>query len=124
MNRPHGSQILAALGAEVILAPRATESATWDRWRPVLIATALTSCCWVATVNRPHPEEGVLIGGPSFAVDPDGAVLVETTDPVCVFRYDPAALEEHRRNYPGYLSIRSDLYASGWNAMLDSTPGS
>ncbi len=120
MNRPHGSQLLAAQGAEIILAPRATESATWDRWRPVLVATALTACCWVATVNRPRPEQGVLIGGPSFAVDPDGQVLVETVDRLSVLSYDPGTLGEHHRRYPGYLALRSDLYAPAWQAILDA----
>lgn len=116
-NRPQGTQLLAAAGAECVLVPRASESATWHRWRPVLIANALTSCCWVATVNRPSPEEGVLLGGPSFAVDPNGDVLVESTDPVCTFTYDPTSLERHRVSYPGYLSVRSDLYASAWSAI-------
>ena len=116
-NRPQGTQLLAAAGAECILVPRASESATWHRWRPVLMANALTSCCWVATVNRPTPENGVLLGGPSFAVDPNGDVLVESTDPVCTFTYDPARLAEHRSSYPGYLSMRSDLYASAWAAI-------
>ena len=122
MNRPQGSHLLAAQGAEVILAPRATESATWHRWKPVLIATALTGCCWVATVNRPRPEEGVLIGGPSFAVDPDGQVLVESTDPVTVFSYDPSTRPGHERAYPGYLDIRSDLYAPAWQRVQDQQP--
>ena len=119
MNRPQGAHLLAAQGAEVILAPRATESATWHRWKPVLIATALTGCCWVATVNRPEPEEGVLIGGPSFAVDPNGTILVESTDPVSVFSYDASILPAHRAAYPGYLSIRSDLYAPAWDHLRD-----
>ncbi|MAJ45712.1 MAG: hypothetical protein CBC35_00110 [Planctomycetes bacterium TMED75] len=122
MNRPQGSHLLAALGAEVILAPRATESATWNRWKPVLISTALTGCCWVATVNRPRPEEGVLIGGPSFAVDPDGQVLIESTEPVTVFSYDPSALPAHGRSYPGYLDVRSDLYAPAWQQVRDQHP--
>ena len=67
VNRPECTHLLAAQGAELVVAPRATELATWHRWRPVLIANALTSCCWVATVNRPEPEQDVLIGGPSFA---------------------------------------------------------
>jgi N-carbamoylputrescine amidase len=117
VNRPQGTQLLAAAGAECVLVPRASESASWHRWRPVLIANALTSCCWVATVNRPAPEEGVLLGGPSFAVDPNGDVLVESTDPVCTFSYKPHHLEAHRSSYPGYLSIRSDLYATGWSAI-------
>ena len=124
MNRPQGSQLLAAQGSEIIIAPRATESATWERWRPVLIATALTACCWVATVNRPRPEQGVLIGGPSFAVGPDGGILVETSDRMALFSYDPSSLSDHRERYPGYLSMRSDLYAPAWQSVLDDAPGS
>ena len=116
-NRPQGTQLLAAAGAECVVVPRASESATWHRWRTVLIANALTSCCWVATVNRPSPEEGVLLGGPSFAVDPTGEVLVESNDPVSTFSYDPHLLQDHHVSYPGYLSMRSDLYASGWSAI-------
>ena len=78
INRPEGSHILAAGGALAILAPRATEEATYQRWKTVFRAIALTSCCYVLSVNRPDPEQGVLIGGPSVAVDPNGNVIVET----------------------------------------------
>lgn len=119
VNRPQGTQLLAAQGAELVVAPRATELATWERWRHVLIANALTCCCWVATVNRPEPEQGVLIGGPSLAVAPDGTILAETSDPLAVFSYDPGALPGHRVDYPGYLDIRADLYVDGWQRILD-----
>ena len=36
---------------------------------------------------------------------------------VCTFTYDPTCLERHRVSYPGYLSVRSDLYASAWSAI-------
>ena len=45
---------------------------------------ARTSACYVLSVNRPEAEDGVLIGGPSIAVDPFGQVMVETTDPIAV----------------------------------------
>lgn len=48
-NRPMGSHLLGAMGAEVIVIPRATEGASWDRWRPVMIANALTSCAYVTS---------------------------------------------------------------------------
>jgi len=115
VNRPTGSYLLAARGAHCILAPRSTELATWWKWRPVLIANALTSCAYVLTVNRPAPEDGVLIGGPSFAVAPDGEVLVETTDPIAVVEIDPARVETARTGYPGYLAAPSDLYTRGWS---------
>ena len=102
----------------MIVAPRATELATWHRWKPVLIAGALTSCCWIATVNRPEPEQDVLIGGPSFAVDPNGEVLLETTDRLGIFEFDRSTLDAQRVAYPGYLDIRADLYSEGWTRVL------
>ena len=38
MNRPQGSHLLAAQGADVIVGPRSTELATYDKWRPVWVA--------------------------------------------------------------------------------------
>ncbi len=117
VNRPEGTHLLAAQGAELVVAPRSTELATWHRWRPVLVANALTSCCWVASVNRPEPEQGVLIGGPSFAVAPDGEVLLETTDTIGLFTFDRNDLALRRTEYPGYLDVRADLYREGWDRL-------
>jgi predicted amidohydrolase len=119
-NRPQGIQALSALGAELVVVPRATEVATWHRWAPVLRASALTSCCYVASVNRPEPEHGVLLGGPSYAVAPDGEVLVETDDAVAVFGVDRGAMERFRTEYPGYIAVRSDLYEASWRAVQHS----
>lgn len=116
MNRPEGSHLLGALGAEAILGPRATEQRTYPRWRVVWQANALTCAAYVLSVNRPAPEQDVLIGGASIAVAPDGEVLVETTDPVAVVTLDRARVEQARKDYPGYLAIRADLYAAGWAA--------
>lgn len=117
VNRPQGSLLLAALGAEVILNPRATEETTWPRWRTVLTANALTGCCYVASINRPGPERGVPIGGPSFLVDPNGEVLLETTDPVAVARLRREVVEDARSRYPGYLDLFPEIYRRGWAAV-------
>ena len=122
VNRPEGTHLLAAQGAELVVAPRATELATWHRWRPVLTANALTSCCWVASVNRPEPEQDVLIGGPSFAVAPDGTVLLETTDTIGLFSFNRSDLPVRRLEYPGYLDVRSDLYEPGWRRLNEAPP--
>ena len=118
INRPEGSHLLGALGAEAIFNPRATERQTYPRWRVVFIANALTSTAYVLSVNRPAPEQGVLIGGPSIAVAPDGEVLVETTDPVALVRLERSRVERARREYPGYLPVRADLYARGWSRLV------
>jgi predicted amidohydrolase len=115
INRPEGSHILGAAGAAAILNPRATEAATYEGWKLVFRANALTSATYVLSVNRPAPEQHVPLGGPSTAVGPDGEVLVESMDPVVVVTLQRAAIEKARARYPGYLAIRSDLYAAAWS---------
>jgi predicted amidohydrolase len=117
INRPEGSHILAAAGALAVLAPRATEEATYQRWKTVFRAIALTSCCYVLSVNRPHPEDGVLIGGPSVAVDPSGDFLVETTDALALVTIDAEVVRRSRGAYPGYLPVRARLYADAWSEI-------
>ena len=114
INRPAASHALAAAGAAVILHPRATEAAGYERWKLVLRSTAITACTYVLSVNRPGPEQGVAIGGPSLAIDPNGEVMVETTDPVAVVRLEESVLAEARRRYPGYLRTNAQLYADAW----------
>jgi predicted amidohydrolase len=113
-NRPAGSQVLAALGAELIVVPRATDPKTYSRWRLVFQSIAITCCVFVASVNRPRPESGVEIGGPSVVVGPDGQILLETTAPVAALTIDAATVDAAKSTYPGYLAIRADLYARAW----------
>jgi predicted amidohydrolase len=113
-NRPEGSHLLAAQGAIAILVPRASEERTYQRWKTVFRANAMTSCAYVLSVNRPDPEHGVLIGGPSVVVDPNGQVLVETTDTLALVTLDAAAVRKAATTYPGYLPVRARLYADAW----------
>ena len=117
VNRPEGSHLLGALGAEVIVCPRATEEATFTRWKTVLIANAITSCTYVISVPRPQPEFDVPLGGPSFAVAPTGEVLAESTEPMVLVTIDQDVFDQVRRRYPGYLPVRADLYAEGWKSV-------
>jgi predicted amidohydrolase len=114
VNRPAGSQALAALGAELIVVPRATEAATYDRWRLVLRANAITAAVYVASVNRPPGQPGPAIGGPSVVIGPDGSVLLETEDPVATVIIERGAVAAARSGYPGSLAVRADLYARAW----------
>jgi predicted amidohydrolase len=116
-NRPEGSHLLGALGAEAILIPRATEEKTYQRWKVVFRSSALTSAAYVLSVNRPDPESGVLIGGPSVAIDPSGQAMVETTDRLAVVTLDHAVIEQARVAYPGYLPVRAELYAEAWSEV-------
>jgi N-carbamoylputrescine amidase len=117
VNRPEGSHLLGALGAEVIVCPRATEAATFERWKTVLTANAITSCTHVISVPRPRPEFGVPLGGPSFAVAPNGEVLAEGTEPIILITVDRNIFDQVRGHYPGYLPVRADLYAEGWSSL-------
>jgi N-carbamoylputrescine amidase len=125
VNRPEGTHLLGAQGAIAMINPRATEERTYQRWKMVFRANALTSCCYVLSVNRPHPEHGVQIGGPTVAIDPNGDVLLETTDTVALVTLDAAVVESARRDYPGYLPVRARLYADAWAeiAGADGEPG-
>ncbi|MGH2456112.1 MAG: carbon-nitrogen hydrolase family protein [Candidatus Limnocylindria bacterium] len=120
INRPQGSHLLGAQGAMAVLAPRASEERTYQRWKVVFRAIALTACCYVLSVNRPHPEDGVLIGGPSVLVDPAGATLVETTDRMALATLDAAVVRGARTGYPGQLPIRARLYADAWADLAGS----
>lgn len=121
-NRPEGTHLLAAQGAVAVLIPRATEEATYQRWKIVFRANALTSCCYVLSVTRPDTEQGVLIGGPTVAIDPRANVLVETTDSLALVTLDTEMVRRARAEYPGYLPVRARLYADAW-ADVAATDG-
>ncbi len=116
-NRPEGTHLLGAQGAIAMINPRASEERSYQRWKAVFRANALTSCLYVLSVNRPHPEEGVLIGGPTVAFDPNGELLVETTDRLALVTVDAKTVADARRGYPGYLPIRARLYADAWDEI-------
>lgn len=116
-NRPEGTHLLGAQGAMAMINPRATEERSYQRWKTVFRANALTSCLYVLSVNRPHPEDGVLIGGPTVAFDPNGELLVETTDQLALVTIDAKTVTAARRRYPGYLPIRARLYADAWDEV-------
>jgi N-carbamoylputrescine amidase len=122
MNRPQGSHILAASGAEIIIGPRASEHSTYEKWRHVWIANALTTGCYICSVNRPAPEHGVLLGGASIAVSPDGTVIVESCDAITLFTTRQHTIEQTRTDYPGYLPCRNELYARGWETAKEQKP--
>jgi N-carbamoylputrescine amidase len=121
-NRPEGTHLLGAQGAMAVIVPRASEERTYQRWKTVFRSNALTGCLYVLSVNRPRPEEGVLLGGPSVAFDPNGDVLVETTDELALVTLDAAVVTDARRAYPGYLPVRARLYADAW-AEVAGTDG-
>jgi len=119
-NRPQGTHLLGAQGAMAMLNPRATEEATYQRWKVVFRANAITSACYVLSVNRPYPEQGVPLGGPSVAIDPRGDVILETVDRMALVTLDASTAHEARRSYPGYLAVRARVYADAWDEIARS----
>lgn len=117
VNRTTGFQLLSAQGAEAVFAPRCTPPQTYERWRLVLRANAVTSCAYVISANRPAPTPGGLIGGSSIAIGPSAEVLVESTDPLAMVTLDREVVRAARREYPGYLEVYPELYARGWKAL-------
>lgn len=122
-NRTTGFQLLGAMGAEVVLVPRCTPPQTYDRWKLVLRANAVTSGCFVVSSNRPAPTKEGLIGGPSIAISPTSEVLLETTERLSVVTLRKDVLEEARADYPGYLKVYPELYARGWKAVDSGDAG-
>ena len=119
VNRTTGFQLLGAMGAEVVLAPRCTPPQTYERWKLVLRANAVTSGCYVISSNRPAPTPGGLIGGPSIAISPTSEVLLETTDRLSVVTLNRAEVMAARADYPGYLKVYPELYAKAWQDLGD-----
>jgi predicted amidohydrolase len=116
-NRPEGTHLLGAQGVMAVFIPRASEERTYQRWKTVFRANAVTSCLYVLSVNRPFPEDGVLIGGPSLAVDPAGEVMLESTDRMSLVTLDSAVVRKARADYPGHLPVRARLYADAWDEV-------
>lgn len=117
VNRPSGFQLLSAMGAEVVLAPRCTPRETYPRWRLILRANAITSATYVISTNRPPQAGESLMGGPSLVVDPFGEVILETTDPLAMVSLRRETVRAARVEYPGYLRMYPDLYAQGWKQV-------
>jgi len=117
VNRTTGFQLLGAMGAELVLAPRCTPPQTYERWKLVLRANAVTSGCYVISSNRPAPTSDGLIGGPSIAISPTSEVLLETTDRLSVVTLSREVVEAARVDYPGYLKVYPELYAEAWRGL-------
>ncbi|MCH9679952.1 MAG: carbon-nitrogen hydrolase family protein, partial [Deltaproteobacteria bacterium] len=118
IQRPHGAHVLASRGARLVCHPRATDPETIDNWELVMRATARTAGVWIVSVNRPRPELGAPLGGPSIAIDPTGTVVAKGSETFTFVTIDTARNDQAIRAYPGYLAVRSDLYANAWTETL------
>ena len=122
VQRPTLCNLLGLAGVELIAAPRATPPESYERWRTVLRADALTSATYLISVNRPAGRDAIAIGGPSVVVAPDGEVVLETTGPVATVALERSAVAAARADYPGYLAVRAGLYARAWASLAAAPP--
>lgn len=68
-------------------------------------------------MNRPGGEAGAedaAIGGPSIAISPRGEVLVESDEAMSIVTCERSVIDDARTRYPGYLAIKSGMYADAW----------
>ena len=87
-------------------------------WPLVVFRTnAMTSGCYLVSVNRPAPEQGIGLGGPSVAVDPNGEVIVESEATIALVELHSAEVANAQKRYPGYLPRFPSLYAEAWKAL-------
>ena len=110
LQRPTACCALVAMGAELILHPRATPASSYPRWQTVLRATAITNACWVVSINRPG-------GAPSIVIDPFGEVVAETTERLTTVEITRDRVAAARLEYPGYLASPAALYARSWGRI-------
>ncbi len=100
------SRHLGRLGADLIVAPRATGQRT-DNWLFAAQMAAFVGGCFVASSNR--QGSGALgapqFGGMGFIIDPAGKILLTTDDknPMVVLNLDFSVAKEHKSAYPCYV---------------------
>lgn len=94
-------------GADVICVPRATGDS--DSWVVAARMAAIASGAFVLSSNRngQGATPAATFGGRGLIVDPDGAVLGETSraKPFATAEIDLAVAERAKRTYPRYLTI-------------------
>lgn len=90
----------AAQGAQAILSPRATATATIDKWLAVGRVAAIRSGAYSLSSNRVDPTGAY--GGGGWILDPDGRLLALTTvaAPFATVDLDLAAPDAARATYP------------------------
>jgi predicted amidohydrolase/uncharacterized protein (DUF952 family) len=114
IHRPFGLSFLAFQGVSLVLCPRATEKATYPAWKRVYQAMARIHSCYIASVNRPGPEAGVPLGGPSLVVGPDGEVVAESDESLLLVTIEHDRIVRAKNDYPGYLNWAWPTYQQAW----------
>lgn len=93
----------AALGAHLLLSPRATEAATMTTWLALGIVAAVRSGAFSVSSNRVDPTGAC--GGGGWIIDPEGKVLAVTSpmEPFATRDLDLTAAARAKESYPRYV---------------------
>lgn len=96
----------AQQGADMILVPRATEGSTSAKWLAGGRAVAVMAGAFCVSSNRRGLTEGVMFGGTGWIIDPEGNVLVTTSDREPFATHDINLLEARgaKSTYPRYVA--------------------
>lgn len=93
----------AALGAELVLSPRATALATTTRWLAAGVVAAMRAGAFSVSSNRVDPTGAC--GGRGWIIDPDGEVLALTSasEPYATREVDLGKALKAKGSYPRYV---------------------
>lgn len=93
----------AALGAELVLSPRATALATTTRWVAAGVVAAMRSGAFSVSSNRVDPTGAC--GGRGWIIDPGGEVLALTSaaEPFATREVDLENAVKAKATYPRYV---------------------
>ncbi len=92
-------------GAHLLLAPRATEASTRDKWLAGGRAAAVMAGAYCLSSNREGRSNGVSYGGMGWVADPDGLVLAKTSSesPFVTVDIDTELAVRAKETYPRYV---------------------
>jgi N-carbamoylputrescine amidase len=140
---PEGARLTALQGAETLFYPTAIGwhplekeefgVAQYEAWQTIQRAHAIANGVYVAGVNRVGHESGDVLGnkveghglefwGGSFLADPFGRIIAKashTEEEILIAEFDPALLEDTRRNWPFLRDRRIDAYGGITQRFLD-----
>jgi predicted amidohydrolase len=95
-------------GTETFLLASGWPKARIEHWAVLTRARAIEDQAWVFACNSAGTHAGVVMGGRSVVVDPQGTVVAEAGDEeeIIYADVDPAAVREWRRAFPALADRR------------------
>lgn len=111
---PEGFRCLALSGAQLVVMPTAAAFASQEKWLAMSVSHAVANGFFVVRVNRVGSEAGLDFYGNSFAVRPDGELLMDplgTGEGVQIVDCELAEVEDARRTWPFFKDRQPREYS-------------